>query len=196
MAPRPTLAFLAAIADFARQCKHPELEQAPWALWGHSGGAHWVMAMAKRHPSRMVAVLARSGGQDWSKEMLAIPVIIQFGAREKEGRFAGMYKKAGEIFELGRDGALWAIAIDPKSEHDTRNSRQIAIPFFDECLKLRLPAEPGKPLVALEAAKGAVVDGSWLATETLGRKWKEFVRVRRCGRHHAPAGARAGCQAG
>lgn len=185
-------AFLAAIADFAKQSSHPELQQAPWALWGHSGGAHWVMAMAKRHPTRVIAIYARSGGQDWSKEMLGIPVIVQFGAREKDGRFAGMYKKAGEIFELGRkEGALWALAIDPKSEHDTRNSRQIAIPFFDECLQLRLPAEPGKPLAALDASKGTVVDGSWLATESLGRKWKEFVETGAVADTTPPAAPRA-----
>ena len=31
-------AFLKCLTDFAAKTKHPEIETAPWCLWGHSGG--------------------------------------------------------------------------------------------------------------------------------------------------------------
>jgi len=37
--------FLHAIEHLAELSKRPELKTAPWALWGHSGGALWVGTM-------------------------------------------------------------------------------------------------------------------------------------------------------
>ena len=37
--------FLKVLKDLGEKSGHPELENAPWALWGHSGGAAWVGAM-------------------------------------------------------------------------------------------------------------------------------------------------------
>ncbi|HIG80794.1 MAG TPA: hypothetical protein EYQ62_03940, partial [Verrucomicrobiales bacterium] len=35
-------AFRKALADLGKRSGHPELATVPWALWGHSGGGHWV----------------------------------------------------------------------------------------------------------------------------------------------------------
>ncbi len=53
--------FLKALADLAKQTGHAELEQAPWCLWGHSGGGFWSSLMLTLHPQRIVAVWFRSG---------------------------------------------------------------------------------------------------------------------------------------
>src|SRR3989442_4294999 len=53
--------FLKALADFAANSGHPEIEEVPWALWGHSGGGIWSDVMTALHPDRVMAVLIRSG---------------------------------------------------------------------------------------------------------------------------------------
>ncbi len=40
-------------------------------------------------------------------------------------------------------GGLIAFAPDPKTGHETGDSRYLAIPFFDACLGLRLPDKAG-----------------------------------------------------
>jgi pimeloyl-ACP methyl ester carboxylesterase len=53
--------FLKAIGELASKSAHPELETAPWVLWGHSGGGIWSDVMCALHPDRVVAVWMRSG---------------------------------------------------------------------------------------------------------------------------------------
>ena len=47
--------LLAALADFAEQSGRAELKDAPWLLWGHSGGSSWSAQMIVRHPGRVLA---------------------------------------------------------------------------------------------------------------------------------------------
>ena len=136
-------AFLAALAHFANESKHPELRKAPWAIWGHSGGAVWACHMTNRHPERVVAVWARSQALTaYNEKAMLVPIVFNYGEGEKTGTFASVHKNSQEAFTKFRaNGALWAVAIDPKSSHDCRNSRQLAIPFFDTMLTARLPKE-------------------------------------------------------
>jgi len=193
-------AFLSALATFAAQTKHPELTTAPWAFWGHSGGAYWSIAMLKKHPARVIGVWARSGGRPGFTDEAAfqVPVVFNFGNLERTDRFQKLTEDSVACLAEGRaKGALWTIAEDPKSSHDCRNSRLLAIPYFDAILALRLPPVQGadkrpKPLLPIAANTGWLGDlksadvapaqefsgnslaAGWLPNEAVARKWREY----------------------
>ena len=76
----------AALRTFAEKSKHPEIAAAPWALWGHSGGASWAMKLAYRHPDRVVCVFARSMAVNGDEpKALAVPMILNYGAKRRPG---------------------------------------------------------------------------------------------------------------
>ena len=54
-------AFLRGLRDLAARSHHPELEKAPWCLWGHSGGGFWASLMQTMDPERIIAIWFRSG---------------------------------------------------------------------------------------------------------------------------------------
>ncbi len=150
-------AFLTAIQIFANASNHPELEQAPWCLWGHSGGAIWTVNMAYMFPERMVAAFPRSGGlspigrsytrsqpktPDSNPATLQVPIVFCYGEKEfQEGnRFYNLIAGVHEVFEYGRKHhAPWTLAVHPDSEHENSQSRQLAIRFFDRMISKRLP---------------------------------------------------------
>jgi predicted esterase len=173
-------AFLTALHELAKLSGHAELEQAPWALWGHSGGAIWVTNMTYRHPERVLATFPRSGGLSPANAKFArsspppadsvpaafrVPILFCFGQKEaQEGsRFKGAPISTYNVFNVGRaHGALWAIAVHPGVEHENGNSRLIAIRFFDAVLAKRLPdrvPDDHPPrLKPMDAAAGWSVD--------------------------------------
>jgi pimeloyl-ACP methyl ester carboxylesterase len=192
-------AFLAALEELAAKANHPELKTVPWAIWGHSGGSLWAISMAYRQPERVIAVFGRSGAlADAPEAPLGVPMILNYGAREKTGRFEKAHLNSVRIFEKNQPrGALLAIAVDPKSEHDCGNSRQLAIPYFAALLKVRLPEkiDPELPprLRAINAASGWLANGetlqiaaaknaspefqnaNWLPDEHVAKAWKEYA---------------------
>jgi hypothetical protein len=155
-------AFLSAIQTFANDSDHPELEIAPWCLWGHSGGAIWTVNMAYMFPERIIAAFPRSGGlspvgstytrslpktPDSNTKSLQVPIIFCYGEKEyKTGnRFYNLIAGVHQVFEYGRKHhAPWALAVHPDSEHENSQSRQLAIRFFDTVIPLRLP-DPANP---------------------------------------------------
>jgi len=167
--------FLRALDDLAAVAKHPELSTAPWALWGHSGGAAWVGTMLLIHPDRIVAVWLRSGTPritsrenqalpplQFSPQSLAVPVMCNLGTKEgvtvREGRFAGGWPNIEKFFtDFRAKGGLIGVAVDPLTSHECGNQRYLAIPWFDACLTARLPTKSGDPL------KPTPTDTAWLA---------------------------------
>lgn len=157
-------AFQQSLIDLAKQCGHDELATVPWALWGHSGGGHWVGGMLLLHPERVVAAWLRSGvpllepveGRSIQPHRvpdaaLEVPVMCNLGTREgvtvTTGRFAGVWPNNDAFFQgMRNQGALIAVAVDPFTAHECGNSRYLAIPWFDACLSARLPNQPGDPL--------------------------------------------------
>ena len=189
-------ALLDALKTLAEKSKHPEIADAPWAVWGHSGGALWAMHLTFRHPERMIAAIPRSQAVVGDEAKASqVPLLITYGEREKTGRFEKVHTNSQEAFAKFRpQGALWSIAIDPKAEHDCRNTRQISIPFFDACLAQRLPKAKGSLLpmdtkkawlgnpetfdVAPAAEyKGDATKANWLPDEATAKKWQEFVKT-------------------
>lgn len=189
-------AFLEALKTFAEKSKHPELADAPWAIWGHSGGSMWACHMTNRHPARVVAVWARSQAlTEYVPAALAVPIVFNYGEGEKTGRFESVHKNSQAAFATYRPkGAVWALAVDPKSSHDCRNSRQLAIPFFDAMLAARLPKDGVKlkpvrdpawrahpetfDIQSLFSSDGDPKDYTvWLIDGDFAKKWQEYCKT-------------------
>jgi hypothetical protein len=150
--------FLSALHALAEKSGHPELEQVPWCLWGHSGGGFWASLIQTLDPERIVAIWLRSGTAfaTWEKgditrpeiadAVYQIPVMCNPGAREKDDpRFKGAWTGALAMFKAYRaKGAPIGFAPDPRTAHECGDARYLAIPFFDACLTLRLPDRDAK----------------------------------------------------
>lgn len=202
-------ALLLALDRLAEESHHPELKTAPWCLWGHSGGAIWVMNMLYRHPERTIAVFPRSGGltpageynsvkktedPNSSPAALKVPVLFCYGEKENipNTRFYGAVTSTHSVFDPARKkGALWAVAEHPDANHENRNSRLLAIRFFDGIMKARLAT--GSKLKPIDLDSGWLVNlktkemikgsGSvnlknsewgWFPNEALANDWKEL----------------------
>ncbi len=166
--------YLKAISEFAVQAKHPELETAPWCLWGHSGGAFWASLMQTMYPERIVAIWFRSGTAfaAWEKGEIprpeipaaayGIPMMCNPGAKEKgDKRFDGAWTGSLAMFRSYRTkGAPVGFAPDPRTAHECGDSRYLAIPFFDACLGMRLPDKASKS----QKLQPANMKAAWLAT--------------------------------
>ena len=85
-------------------------------------------------------------------------------------------------------GAPIAFVPDPRTGHETGDSRYLAIPFFHACLQMRLPDRVGDPLKAIDVAsgwvapvlttdmpepaakfKGDLAEANWLPNEAVAR---------------------------
>ena len=169
-------AFLKGLEDLAKMSGRPELATVPWALWGHSGGGHWVGGMTLLYPERVAATWLRSGvplfevnpdrtsikPHELPEAALRVPMICNPGTKEgvtlKTGKFARVWPANEAFFRKARGaGGLVGVAIDPLSAHECGNSRYLAIPWLDACLGHRLPAKAGASLRAMPA------DQTWLA---------------------------------
>ena len=150
--------FLQSLGDLAKKAKHPEIEDVPWCLWGHSGGGFWSSLMQTIYPDRILAIWLRSGTafRYWSRDEIKkpvipegaydIPVMCNPGAKERDHkRFKGAWSGTFSMFQAYRKkGAPIGFAPDPRTAHECGDSRYLAIPFFDACLEMRLPKEKGK----------------------------------------------------
>ncbi len=147
--------FLNAVEYFSQAAGHPELQHAPWCLWGHSGGAFWSSLMQTLHPDRIVAVWLRSGTawSAWSKNEIARPEITAAALNVPVLANPGLKEKDDPRFHVAWDGAkamqaeyrtlgapFFEFAADPRTGHECGDSRYLAIPWFDFWLAHRLPA--------------------------------------------------------
>ena len=199
--------FLRCLKEFAAKTKHPEIETAPWCLWGHSGGGFWASIMMARHPERTVAVWCRSGtafeawqagdvpGVEVPNAVYGVPLMLNPGMKEKgDKRFNGAWTGSEAMFRDYQDhGAPVGFAPDPNTAHECGDSRYLAIPFFDACLELRLPASGNTlkpvrvfagwfaPFLGDKATPAVDYQGKklvvWLPTEAVARAWEEYVKT-------------------
>lgn len=171
-------AFRRALVELGKQSGHAELAKVPWALWGHSGGGHWVGGMTLLYPERVAAVWLRSGvpllaanparatikTHKLKEAVLQVPMMCNLGTKEgvtvKEGRFAGAWSANESFFRAVRErGGLVGVSVDPFTAHECGNQRYLAMAWLDACLSLRI-GEDGK-------LRPMPVEGVWLA-ELLG----------------------------
>lgn len=204
--------FLRALDDLAAKSGHAELAKAPWCLWGHSGGGFWASLMQVLHPQRIAAIWFRSGTAyaTWEKgdipkptipdEALRIPMMCNPGAKENgDKKFNGAWTGTLAMFTAYRaKGAPIGFAPDPLTSHQCGDSRYLAIPFFDACLDLRLPAADhpvDAPLTPVDTTRGwlapllgqiaqpaseyrgKVEESVWLPDANVARDWSEYVQT-------------------
>jgi hypothetical protein len=213
--------FLKGLVELGIKSQHPELSQVPWCLWGHSGGGFWASLMQTSHPERIVAIWFRSGTAfaTWEKGEIPkpeipaaayeIPMMLNPGAKEKDDpRFASAWTGSMAMFEAYRaKGAVAGFAPDPRTAHECGDSRYLAIPFFDACLELRLPAvgtqdqklRPidknqswlapvlGQKATPAESFTGNAEQSGWLPNEKVARAWEEYVATGATSDTTAPA---------
>ncbi|MEQ1750492.1 MAG: hypothetical protein ABL974_13780 [Prosthecobacter sp.] len=169
-------ALFTALEDFAQRSKRSELKDAPWVLWGHSGGSSWLAQMIVRHPKRVLAASFRGGchkqfgASDFRAKFrpiaLDLPLLFAWGKRESvptSSHFVSWEPMNTMFRELRSIGGKVCRVIDPRSEHGCDDSRLMSIPFFDAVLS-------GK------ATTQAVVDTetSWFPNESFAACWREF----------------------
>lgn len=199
--------FLRALRELSARSGHPEIERVPWCLWGHSGGGFWASLMQTMHPDRIVAIWLRSGTAftAWERgeipmpevtaAALGIPVMCNPGVKEKDhARFNGAWTGSMAMFREYRAlGAPIGFAPDPNTSHECGDSRYLAIPYFDACLAMRLPEEPGASLKPADHGaawfgdlssqdaqpagrfSGDAAAAVWLPSAGVAKAWREYV---------------------
>lgn len=145
--------LLDALDYFAETSEHEELTRVPWALWGHSGGGHWVGSMCQLYPMRIVGAWLRSGCPDtvgltfdelpMNEDVLNVPMMLNLGKFEADFAVPIWNSCLPYFAKMRANGAKIGLIVDPKTSHETGNSRLPAIRFLDECLATRLPKEAG-----------------------------------------------------
>ena len=201
--------FLQALSQFSEQTGHAELRQVPWCLWGHSGGGFWASLMQTMHPERIVAIWLQSGtafgywtqgdveAPDLESSIYQVPVMACLGAKERtHDRFHRAWDGLQAMKTAYRlEGAPFGIAPDPKTGHECGDSRYLAIPFLDSCLKMRLsdevtfpvklqPVDMSRSWFGSESGEvfssdqypGEKQNASWLPDEFFADRWSTFVR--------------------
>ncbi len=180
-------AFLTALSNLARQSNHAELVEAPWVLWGHSGGGLWSYLMFTKHHERTLAVVLQSPAQMEPFDVgFDVPILCVLGVREAYDRFSTLWVDAiVTMKDRRKKGGRVCIAPDPSSSHDCKDSRQLAIPFIDACLSERQGGFKNEFFGDLnflgyknsppEESKAA--HSSWLPNERVAKFWQEFVRT-------------------
>ncbi len=188
------LTFTRGISALAKLSNHAELEQAPWIIWGHSGGGHWAYKMVLQHPDRIIgAVLKSPAWTDTCSLGLKVPTLCLLGVQESYDVYSSFVWNPAITAMKYRisKGAPVCIAPDPTSGHESAKSRLLAISFIDELLKLRL----NEATIGIDTSKQCFIDldnfkvtnalkessfrhqGNWFPTKPFAEKWSEFVRT-------------------
>lgn len=169
-------ALLTALEDFAQRTKRPELKDAPWVLWGHSGGSSWSAQMITRHPKRVLAASFRGGchkqfGEPDFRAKFGpiardLPLLFVWGKRESvptSSHFVSWEPMNTMYRELRVQGGKVCRVIDPRSEHGCDDSRLMSISFFDAVLSGHAGDKPSTDASA-----------PWHPNDTFAALWREF----------------------
>lgn len=194
--------LLAALSQIGEASYQPNLKEAPWLLWGHSGGGYWTLGMMREYPSRVMAAFCYSPAFDpsWSypKEALDIPLMIRHaGAADANSTEVNCWATAVNTFQrLRKAGGLVSIAHTPYQNHNYSFVRYMAIPFYESVLSQRLPRGPSVSYKALQKmeektgwlgdtltlntypyrlSSGDVSAKAWLPDSLTAAAWKEYV---------------------
>lgn len=192
-------ALMTALKDLADRSKHPEIAEAPWILWGHSGGSSWSSQMITRYPDRVLAASFRGGcskqfGDPEFREIFGpfardIPLLFVWGKHEtvpESFHFVSWNPMNTMFDELRSEGGMVTRLIDPDSEHGCDNSRLVVIPFFDAILAKEFGDTPFEEvygdkefLEILDASEKRRVDPSlvWLPNRELASLWQEYSKT-------------------
>lgn len=194
-------ALFVALDSLAMKSGHPEINTAPWLLWGHSGGGHWVLSMLSKHPDRIIAVVSYSAAFDpsfnYPESAAKVPVLLRHaGEGDINESWAKCWATAVHQFSTLRNkNGLASIVHNLNQTHNLSYIRQMAIPYFESVLAQRLPCQ-GFKLLDMDITKawlgdtaansnmkiykastysGSALALSWLPDSVCAAKYKEFI---------------------
>ncbi len=188
-------ALILALTKAAKRTSHPELPDAPFLLWGHSGGGFWTISMLHEHPERIIAAVCYSAAWDprWEYPAAAydVPVIFRH-AGPGEGADNIPSTAIHSFAHFRSHDAPASIAYTRGQGHNFSYMRSMTIPFWEAALKQRLAPDGSlKPLDREQAFlgdptlfnicqekfyKGDKGDLCLLADRDCAEAWCEFAR--------------------
>jgi len=130
------------LSNFAVIVHHPELSEAPLALWGMSAGGEFNYEFVCWKPKRVIAFVVNKGGIYYTSlappAAWEVPGIFFTGA--KDSPFRNNIIKG--IFSINRRfGAKWVFVEEPGTAHEFENSALFALDFFDQVIPVRLASK-------------------------------------------------------
>jgi poly(3-hydroxybutyrate) depolymerase len=193
-------ALVDALSAFAVRSSHPELAGAPLFLWGMSAGGEFNYEFTAWKPERVAAFIVNKGGIYYtalvSRAARAVPGILFTGEKDLTFRNDAI---RGLFAVNRRAGALWALAGEPGTDHAVGRSRDMAMIFFEEILRLRILEASPNPfkwsrMTELDGKDGFIGDlermtfrpaadagvlnvpTAWLPTLRAARAWRAIVK--------------------
>jgi hypothetical protein len=158
------------LKHFGEKCGHPELEHAPLFLYGHSNGTGFSAVFPAYQPDRVWGWVSMRPGitfQVYQPGAAQVPGLVIFGeddpflarpSREENLAVVPMLRK--------QHGALWNIAVEPKTGHGPgEKTWPLVFSFLRHTFAARVPA-------AADARQGPIKLNT-LAVEAghLGQNW-------------------------
>ncbi len=187
-------ALLDALSVLAARAGRPEVARAALLLWGMSAGGQFNYEFTAWKPERVIAFVVNKGGIYYTAlaphAARLVPGLLLTGEKDLWSRNDTI---AGIFAVNRRAGALWAIAEEPGIAHVVGRSRDLAMIFFEDALRLRYdPQHPDVPRGVAEQdgflgdvrsrsiapyAERVGLDGptGWLPTERVARAWRALV---------------------
>ena len=180
--------------------------------------------MQTMYPERIVAIWLQSGtafgywtqgdvkAPDLKSNVYQVPVMACPGAKERtHERFHRAWDGLQAMKAAYRlSGAPFGIAPDPSTGHECGDSRYLAIPFFDSCLRLRLSDDIAAPLqlrsidmsrswfgnesgevFSSDTYPGEKQNASWLPDASFAVSWSTFVLLGKLPDSSPPANPRS-----
>jgi poly(3-hydroxybutyrate) depolymerase len=187
-------ALLDTMAVFATRSQHAELASAPFLLWGMSAGGQFNYEFVAWKPERVIAFVVNKGGIYYTaltpRAARAVPGMLFIGGKDLDSRIDIIRG----LFALNRrGGALWTIAEEPGAAHIVGRSRDVAIVFYEDVMRLRMGkdglqalseasgflADPKlKSFRAVSEGKAPVYPVGWLPSERAARAWLAMEKER------------------
>jgi pimeloyl-ACP methyl ester carboxylesterase len=200
-------ALLDALKKLGVRSNHPELGEAPLAMWGHSAGGQFNYNFTNWAPERVIAFVAVKGGYYESQtdaRSRSVPALFFIGEKDEAVRIENISR----VFQTNRrQGAVWCLAVEPNEGHGVGRTVDFALAFFDAVVPQRLDASPSGEARLRELGQAAgwlgslssyevapatsysqpVGEAVWLPGEQAALKWKEFVTRKDRADANAPA---------
>jgi len=185
-------ALLEALEAFGKEHSRPEMKTVPLLLWGHSAGGQFNYNFACWKPQRTLGFVVNKGGFYYDTPCTtatrAVPAMLFIGGKDTEVRMTNITK----LFDDNRArGALWALCVEPNSDHGVGNSREVTRTFFRSVVVTRLK---GADMAKLDADagwlgdlqeltiapaskfKGNIRKAAWFPDEATAQAWMAVVQ--------------------
>ena len=190
-------AMLGALVSVAQQSGRSELASAPLLLIGSSRGGCIAHGFTRVHPERVIGFMSAKGSCHVGGPSPAsrVPGYLFIGSEDRISPNAIV--TITELFLANRvENALWAIALEPGTDHGWLAANALTLPWMDAVLARRLaetgPAG-GSGLRSIDESSGWLGDrsttaiavhgcyaankllASWLPSEQTARDWQTLV---------------------